>query len=187
MNSPPYIFIGLGISVLLGIIIIGKGGNETAPNPSQPASVTQIATADTTSDQQSGPQVPDLVLTSLAGETVNLNQFVGQKAVVVDFWASWCPNCQRDMPKMQTMYDEYKESVEILAINLQEPRRDIEQFVSSRKLTYPVLLDSTGKASRTFGITYTNTHILITKSGQILGVLPGDIREDDIKQLIAPS
>lgn len=192
MEKPPLFLIVVGILIVGGLVVFGRGGGDrTPPRPAQPDSQTEAvegaAPVDSITSQPGGPQVPDLSLTSLTGDTVNLNQFIGQKAVVVDFWASWCHNCQRDMPKMQTMYDRYKDSVEILAINLQEPKRDIERFVSSRKLTYPILLDPTDKASRQFGISYTNTHILISKSGTIIGVLPGDITEEDMKELMTAS
>lgn len=187
MGKPPLLLIAVGTLILGSLIVVGRGGEDAASRP-QPVAMAEVAervaSGDSPASQPNGPQVADFNLTSLAGEVVNLNQFVGQKAVVIDFWASWCSNCQRDMPKMQTMYDTYKDNIEILAINLQEPKRDIERFVSSRKLTYPILLDPDGRASQLFGITYTNTHILISKSGQILGAIPGDMTEDDFKELV---
>ncbi len=191
MDKPPLIALALGAIVLIGVLLIGRGGGnqvaQTTPD-SQTAESSSIASPSTgRTNTDLGPQVPDLELTNLTGGQINLNQYAGQKAVIVDFWASWCHNCQRDMPRMQALYDQYKDTVEILAVNLQESKRDIERFVSSRHLTYPILLDPTGKANRVFGITYTNTHILISKSGNILGILPGDISEADVQQLIAAS
>ena len=126
----------------------------------------------------------ELTLPKLGGGTINLADYRGEKPVILDFWASWCPNCQRDMPKLNAWYQKYKDEVEVIGINLQEPIGTIQRFVDSRNITFPIALDPKRQASLAFSIQYTNTNILINKEGKVVRVIPGDIRESDITSLI---
>lgn len=128
--------------------------------------------------------VSNISLPKLGGGTIALADYKGKKPVVVDFWATWCPNCRRDMPRLNSFYKKYKDQVEVIGINLQESEAVIKDFVSSRGISFPIALDPSGDASNIFGIRYTNTHILINKEGTVVQVIPGDIQESDIKSLI---
>ncbi|MBI2607860.1 MAG: TlpA family protein disulfide reductase [Candidatus Doudnabacteria bacterium] len=129
----------------------------------------------------------DFTLTSLDGADIALAGYRGQKPVILDFWATWCPNCRRDMPVLNRLYQKYKEDVEVIAVNLRENERTVRRFVEEEGFTFPVVLDPRGKVSREFGIQYTNTHVFINKNGRILKVLPGDIAESDFLSLINES
>jgi len=131
----------------------------------------------------SGNDPIELSLPKLGGGTIDLADYRGEKPVILDFWASWCPNCKRDMPKLNAWYQEYKDKVEVIGINLQESSGTAQRFVDSRSITFPIALDPERIASRAFQIQYTNTHILISKEGQVIRVIPGDIRESDITSL----
>ena len=127
---------------------------------------------------------PDFTLQKLNGGTISLSEFRGKKPVVVDFWASWCPNCRRDMPNLNRFYEKYKDKVEVIGVNLQERESVVEDFIKSRQIAFPIAFDPGGYASSAFGIRYTNTHILIDKDGNLLRTIPGDISETDIASLI---
>jgi len=127
---------------------------------------------------------PDFSLDRLGGGKITLAEYRGKKPVVIDFWASWCPNCRRDMPKLNRFYEKYKDQVEVIGINLQENTRTVEDYINSAGISFPIALDSSGSVSRTFGVRYTNTHVLIDKEGNIVRTVPGDIRESDITSLI---
>jgi len=126
----------------------------------------------------------DLSLLKLGGGTINLADYRGEKPIILDFWTSWCPNCKRDMPRLNTWYQKYKDKVEVIGINLQESSDTAQRFVDSRNITFPIALDPKRQASLAFHIQYTNTHILINKEGIVVRIIPGDIRESDIISLI---
>jgi len=132
----------------------------------------------------SGISAPDFSLERLGGGTISLAEYKGKKPVIIDFWASWCPNCKRDMPRLNRFYEKYKNEVEVIGINLQENTQIVQDFVTSRNISFPIALDPSARASRAFGVRYTNTHILIDKEGNIVREIPGDIRESDIVSLI---
>ncbi|MCH8748241.1 redoxin domain-containing protein [Patescibacteria group bacterium] len=127
---------------------------------------------------------PDFTLESLDGTTITLAQYRGEKPVVLDFWASWCPNCQRDMPQLNRLYQEYQGQFEVIGINLQESRDKVEKYVQQKNISFPVVLDPDRQATYAYGVQYTNLHVLIDKAGVVVKVVPGDISESDIVSLL---
>jgi len=176
--------IGGAILIAVSLIIFGRfyagssgnsvsGGVRSAHNG---ASVSGTATNNKTA--------PDFNLEKLGGGTLSLSEFRGKKPVVVDFWASWCPNCRRDMPNLSRFYEKYKDKVEVIGVNLQERESIVQDFISSGNISFPIVLDPFKQASNAFGIQYTNTHFLIDIDGNLVRTIPGDIRESDILSLI---
>ena len=127
---------------------------------------------------------PSTELTSLNGGTISLADYQGKKPVILDFFATWCPNCRRDMPKLSKFYEKYKDDVEVIGVNLRENPDIVREFISSRNITFPIVLDPSGRVARDYQVQYTNTHVLINKEGNIVRIIPGDIRESDITLLI---
>lgn len=127
---------------------------------------------------------PDFTLPKLGGGTITLSEYRGKKPVVLDFWASWCPNCRRDMPKLNRFYEKYKDQFEVIGINLRENESTVRQFVNSRGLSFPIVFDPSNQTARAYGIQYTNTHFLIDKDGNLIRSVIGDIQEKDILSII---
>lgn len=170
--------IGGIIIVAVSLLVVGKlySGNTASQSASIHNNVSR-----TTSQKNSAL---DFTLQKLNGGTVTLSEFKGKKPVVVDFWASWCPNCRRDMPNLNRFYEKYKDKVEVIGVNLQEKESTVKDFISSRGISFPIALDPSGQASNAFGIQYTNTHFLIDINGNLVRTIPGDIRESDIASFI---
>lgn len=163
------IFVVVLVILIVGISFLSKG--ERSPNTTATsAESTQVA--------------PHFSLQDLNGNTVTLADYKGVKPVVLDFWATWCPNCQRDMPRLNGYYEKYNDQVEVIGVNLQENKSLVEKFVQQKGLTFPIVLDPTGLASRSYSVRYTNYHVLIDKDGNIVKTIPGDISESDIQSLI---
>lgn len=124
------------------------------------------------------------VFTKFGGGTIDLKDYIGKKPVVLDFWASWCPNCQRSMPVLNQLYLKYKDNVEVVGVNIKEPESLIKKFVDSYKINFPIVFDLDGEISREYGINYTNIHVLIGIDGKVIRVIPGDIKESDMQSLL---
>lgn len=171
---------GGAILLVVGLLIFAKiytGHSVSGSNPYPQGSASVVGVF---------PKnlAPDFTLQKLGGSTLTLSEWRGKKPVVVDFWASWCPNCRRDMPNLNLYYEKYKDRVEVVGVNLQENEGTVQDFISSRGITFPIAFDPSGQASSAFGIQYTNTHFLIDKDGNLERTIPGDIREEDIISLI---
>jgi peroxiredoxin len=91
----------------------------------------------------------DFTLTDLEGKSWTLQSLHG-KVVLVNFWASWCPPCRKEMPDLEALYQEFKDrGLLILAIS-DEDINKVQPFIAEHHTTYPILLDPGGKVHRLF-------------------------------------
>lgn len=106
-------------------------------------------------------------LLDLKGKKHSLSDYRG-KVVLVNFWASWCPPCIREMPELQKLKKHFADRpFEILTINVAEPEDRISQFSRSIKLNLPVLLDVSSKTYHRWDVNILPTSFLIDGGGQI--------------------
>jgi thiol-disulfide isomerase/thioredoxin len=98
---------------------------------------------------------------------VRLDAFRG-KVVLIDFWASWCAPCQTSFPALDALFREYESrGVQVLAVNLDERRRDADAFLRERPHTMPVLFDPRGEAPKAFGVKGMPSSFVIDRAGTI--------------------
>jgi peroxiredoxin len=91
----------------------------------------------------------DFSLTDLAGKLWTLHDLKG-KVVLVNFWATWCPPCRKEMPDLDALYKEFRDKgLVVLAIS-DEDRHTVESFLADRKVNYPILLDNGRKVNDQF-------------------------------------
>lgn len=88
-----------------------------------------------------GTAAPTFVLPTLHEGQVSLASLRG-KVVLVNFWASWCRPCQVEMPAMERLYQKLQpRGFELVAVSVDEKRKDVEDFSKRLDLTFPILLD----------------------------------------------
>ena len=162
------------VVVFIGIAIYATQGRNK-PSDTKTSSV---------SSGESAKQVaPDFSLDKLGGGTIALAEYKGRKPVVLDFFTTWCPNCKRNMPHLNSLYEKYKDKVEVIGIDLQENPSLVQKTISDWGITFPIALDANGQVSRAYGVRYTNVHVLIDIDGNVVKAVPGDISESDITSL----
>ncbi len=123
------------------------------------------------------PQAPAATFTTLDGKSLSLEQLRG-KVVLVNFWATSCPGCVKEMPDMIEAYRDYKDKgFEIVAVAMSyDPPNYVANFVQTRQLPFPVVLDIKGEHARAFGdVQLTPTSFLIGKDGSILEQKLGEL------------
>lgn len=169
----------IGIAALIVLI----GGAFTLNSRSSGNAVAEQATTPAAAAQTSTQAAPDFTLSTINGVQLSLSDYKGKKAVVLDFWATWCPNCQRNIPHLVAFYEKYKDNVEVIGVDLQENPTLVKNFAVKYGITYPVVLDPNGVAAQAYGVRYTNYHVLIDKNGNVVATIPGDISEADITKL----
>jgi len=170
------------VFVLLDIVLYATQRKDSSSNAGS-ATVPPVSSGETAT-KQPAQSAPDFSLNKLGGGTITLAEYRGHKPVVLDFFATWCPNCKRDMPHLNTLYKKYKDEVEVIGIDLQEDSSLVQKTISDWGITFPIALDTNGQVSRAYGVRYTNFHVLIDKDGNIVKAVPGDISESDITSLL---
>ncbi len=173
------------------LVLVGcrpKGAAETPPAPAAAGANSAIAAAEPSSLPSSvqeklsslGFQVPrgpaaavDFELEDLQGRRTALSGYRG-KVVFLNFWATWCPPCRKEMPAMQELYRSLGGTdFEIVAVDLQEEKAEVQRFVKENGLTFPVLLDTTGQAGTTYSVRNIPTTYLIDRKGNLIARLIG--------------
>ena len=110
---------------------------------------------------------PNVSVHTADGATVRLADYKG-KVVLIDFWASWCPPCKTSFPALDALYREYQaKGLEVLAVNVDERRRDAETFLDAHPHRLTVLYDPKGVSPQVFGVKGMPSSFLIDRAGNI--------------------
>jgi thiol-disulfide isomerase/thioredoxin len=141
--------------------------------------------------QGSGDDTYTFTLSDLRGQSKTLSDYNG-KVVLVNFWASWCPPCIKEMPAMVRLKQQLNERpFEILALNVGEKKYRVWKFVKLIEFDLPVLLDESSDTSRNWGVETLPTSFLLDADGRVRYRVRGDPDWDDpdtiavIEQLLA--
>lgn len=112
---------------------------------------------------------PDFSLEALEGGNRTLQDYLG-KVVLINFWATWCPPCLREMPGMQKLYNRYQaKGFDIVAISLdQGGRAVVKKFIDENKLTFPVVLDPAQTAKSSYKVRALPTNYLLDRKGRVI-------------------
>jgi peroxiredoxin len=123
-----------------------------------------------------GQPAPDFTLPDLAGKPVTLSSFHGHKAVLIDFWATWCGPCRTALPGIQDLADKYKESgLAVLTIDQGESRDQVRYFIERRQYSFPVLLDQDDAVGNSYGVRAIPTSVLVDKNGLVQAIFVGSL------------
>jgi len=111
----------------------------------------------------------DFTLQNMDEEKISLSDYRG-KVVLLNFWATWCPPCVREMPSMERVQERIgKDEFNVIAVNQMEDPDDVFAFTGQLELepTFDILFDSESKVSRTYAVRGLPTTYLIDKKGNI--------------------
>lgn len=166
-----FVALGLGLVALRDVAVPQRtatvGGAETA------AKTAQIA--------------PNFSMLTVDGKHISLADYKG-KVVLVNIWATWCPPCVREIPRLQRTYEAYSgQGFVLIGMNttFQDDQAKVTKFVADQGITYPVALDTDGVGARDYAGRLMPTSYLIDRSGKIVSVQVGEVDEAKLKEQVA--
>jgi peroxiredoxin len=114
-----------------------------------------------------GNRAPDFTLEALDGSKVALRDYRG-KVVLINFWATWCPPCRAEIPEIEAAFEARQaDGFEVLGINVEESRETIAPFVDEFEMSYPVLLDESGRLLQTYRAMGLPMSVIVDQDGVI--------------------
>jgi len=117
---------------------------------------------------------PVLDLTDLQGQRLTGERLKG-RAVVLNFWATWCPPCKEELPSLQTLHEIGGGDPMVIGVNVRETATLVRRYLASTGLDFPVVLDPKAELARRYGVTAFPTTLLIAPDGQIRWRVVGEV------------
>ena len=135
-----------------------------------------------------GKPAPDFTLTLADGTSVRLSDYRG-KAVLLHFWATWCPPCRRELPNMNRLADQLKTEgskakLVFLAVCVSDEESVRSDFKKKNKYTFPGGLDKNDKIAQSYEIQAIPASFLISPDGKIERMTAGAMEKKDLSDFI---
>jgi peroxiredoxin len=143
-------------------------------------------------DQMKSGAAPDFTLQSLDGKTIRLSDFRG-KAVVLNFWATWCAPCKIEMPWFVDLQKQYGPAgVQFLGVAMDDAStKEIAEFTQGMNVNYPILIGKEAVGDAYGGVQFLPETFYLDRDGKIVdkafGLKGRGEIEDDIKKILGPS
>lgn len=158
-----------------GGFVVGSALHKNSANASSTASATQTASAsEGVTGLAPGDLAPNFTLTTTSGQTVSLASLRGHP-VWLNFWATWCTWCQKEIPIVEQAQGQYRGKMAIYGVDVQEPLSKVLPYMAAKRMNYPVLLDSQGSVAASYGVQGLPTSVFISASGKIVTIYTGAI------------
>jgi len=131
---------------------------------------------------------PDFTLEDMDGEPYSLGNYRG-KVVMVNFWATWCPPCRRELPSMETLYQAFRDKdFTILAINQWETPDHVFAYMGQLEVfpDFPILFDRDSSVSQAYSVKGLPTTVLIDRRGHVVYRAVGgrDFNHPEVRAII---
>lgn len=126
----------------------------------------------------------DFTVYNAEDEEVKLSDFIGEKPIVLNFWASWCPPCKKEMPYFNELYAELKNEIEFIMVDVVDGKRETkdkgQNYIEEENFVFPVYFDIAQEAASAYNIAYIPTTVLISKEGNIVSIYQGTINKETL-------
>ncbi len=178
------------------------GGAAGGGTPSQtqqtqpPAESTAPVPPATDRPEEDLLPAPDFTLTDQNGEEHTLSEYQG-KTVLLNFWATWCGPCQREMPDLQALYEEWGENgSDLVVLGVANPKteehpfqqdgtvEEIQTFLTDGGYSYPTVMDDTGAVFAAYGVRSFPTTFMIDTQGNIFGYYIGSMSREIMDSIV---
>ena len=117
-----------------------------------------------------GPQTEialSFTLTDVKGETINLDDYLGKKPILLEFWTTGCFYCVKTIPALNEFYGKYKDKAFIFSINCGESERRISAFAERHGINYPILMDKRNEVASSYFVRGIPAIVVIGKDKKV--------------------
>ena len=142
-------------------------GFTTAPLPAQESGIPVGAAA------------PAVKVNDLEGKPVDLGQFIGKRALFLEFWATWCELCEELLPRVRAAQAAYGSQVEFIGVNVtvnQSPER-VRKYLQKHKPGFHTLYDDQGTSIRAYQVPATSYVVIVDRAGKVAYTGTGGAQE----------
>lgn len=171
----------LYVCLAIAALACGPEGRE----PAAPESASEPGQAAESQQEEAGDPAPDFTLPVLEGGEVTLTELRGQ-TVLIDFWATWCPPCEFQIPILNEVYRDYRDrGVEVLGVSVDtEGPGAVAAYLEKHEAVYPILMGSESLA-RKFGAPGFPALIVVGPDGRIHQRHVGLVERPDLEAILA--
>jgi len=117
-----------------------------------------------------GSRAPAVTVQTLDGKQIDLGQYIGKTPMLIEFWATWCPNCRELMPTLLEAEKKFGKKVKFVALAVainQSPER-VRRFLAAHPLPHDTFYDVDGKAAGAFDAPATSYVVVLDKTGRVV-------------------
>ena len=122
----------------------------------------------------------------MGGENIKLGEQAGN-VVMINFWASWCGPCRKEMPLLNDLHNKYEPlGFTVLGVNVEEDSTKALEFISDTPVDFPILFDSANEVSKLYEVLAMPTTVLVDRDGNIRYIHKGykDGDEDKYRSMV---
>lgn len=160
--------------------------NTEPPATEQPETIAPEASPPATYDPDKNT-APDFTVLDANGKKIRLSDKFG-KPIVINFWATWCPPCKRELPDFDKLCKEYGDKVVFMMVNLTDGRRDTvdgtKNFVSKNGYTFPVYFDTEYNGADAYNVSSIPQTTFIDANGNVYATRIGAMNESVLRSYI---
>jgi cytochrome c biogenesis protein CcmG/thiol:disulfide interchange protein DsbE len=165
----------LGLTCLLAFSVMGCSADEKKADNASASISSEVKNI-----------AADASLKSLSGDTVKLSSLHGDKPLYINFWASWCPPCVKEMPEIDNLYKKYGDKINFAAISVDTNVADAKAFAEKSQLQVPVYTGDVRALSQDYQISAIPVSIILDKNGKILAHKVGGMSEAELEKFLEP-
>lgn len=128
-----------------------------------------------------GTRAPAVTVNDLDGKPVDLGQYIGKRPVFLEFWATWCEQCEALLPRLRAAKAAYGSEVEFIGVNVtvnQSPQR-VRKYLEKHQPGFRTLYDDQGASIRAFQVPATSYVVIVDRAGMVAYTGTGGSQEFD--------
>ena len=163
----PFLTVGVIVAAVFTMLYFSgnKKNNKASTQTSGSAAVEHVLT---------GQQLPEFEMEDQLGALKKSSEFYDKPMLVVE-WASWCPDCQKQLPEIQKVYEKYKDKIHFVMLDMldfhKETKEQADQYVSEKGYTFPYYYDAGEKAADILHVQSIPTIYLVDKNQKVKKVI----------------